>query len=518
MPALACPRHPDKEATGTCFDCLRPVCAACATPDGLRSLCDACVARARQRRRSARALLVAIVVAAVGGLVALRFAFGPGFEYGAHAAGVKEARARLERAPCDRAAMLRFGEAMARAGDYRGVLGRSEQFAARCGPWPLLRGLTYEAHKRLGEWDAAIADATALIDDRPEDKDFWWWRGAVHEAKGDLGSAAADYRQALLVEPRLTNIPFNLASVCERMGRPCDAADAIEAYLHQYPKQRDEPRIERRLTKLRKAGDCYQRAKWIGEVRFERGAMTVIAPAHVGGAEGWFVVDATAPLVLVRGALAERAGLRPGAETWVRTAAGVRRARATTVPRIGLGGAWTTDVPAGVLDALPEGIDGVLGASMLVRFEVVTDRRCGVLQVQPHGEIIGRIDPALLKASSPWPSPVRRVLAVGAGREPGWRRVRLLLHWEEGIDLDDVELIEPGTRCPLDAVLGDVEACDAPGRKLANQNADSEWVCFDVQVPASDAAFEVSYWGDYWGVVDVNGRSVAPSPPPSPRE
>jgi aspartyl protease family protein len=113
--------------------------------------------------------------------------------------------------------------------------------------------VTYGAHKARSEWDQAVADASELVKNDPEDKDFWWWRAVAREAKGDLVGAAADYQQSLVVEPRLSGIPFNLANVYERLGRPCEAKAPIEQFLRYHPTVSDRPRIDERLARLEAA-------------------------------------------------------------------------------------------------------------------------------------------------------------------------------------------------------------------------------------------------------------------------
>ena len=76
-----------------------------------------------------------------------------------------------------------------------------------------MRRVTYAARRDLSEWDAAIADVTKLIEQRPNDKDYPWWRAQLHEQKGELEEAARDYERAIFIEPKITNIPFHLVTV-----------------------------------------------------------------------------------------------------------------------------------------------------------------------------------------------------------------------------------------------------------------------------------------------------------------
>lgn len=51
-----------------------------------------------------------------------------------------------------------------------------------------------QANLALKQYDAAIADIDRVIAHSPGEAGAWLWRGKVHEAAGDLGSALQDYR------------------------------------------------------------------------------------------------------------------------------------------------------------------------------------------------------------------------------------------------------------------------------------------------------------------------------------
>jgi len=147
----------------------------------------------------------------------------PPFDYGVGTEHIQKLRARMQQEPCDRRAILELAEAEFRAGDHRGVLFHAQAFFKKCGDYPRLRWLTYEAHKQVSEWKQAGDEASKLIASNPHDADFRGWRGLVHEQTGDLEHAAEDYRQALLLRPQLRDLPINLANVYEKQGKPCEA-------------------------------------------------------------------------------------------------------------------------------------------------------------------------------------------------------------------------------------------------------------------------------------------------------
>jgi len=256
----ACFRHPSSPATTTCAGCLSAICEVCETYDSAERYCPSC-ARGRRRRRA----VVRGVVAALGGFVVIAAVGAVGwmasrdkpFDHGVHAAAIRELHTQLDREPCDRRASLALAEKLGQAGDLRGVLQLTDGIFAKCGDYPRLRWQSYAAHRDLSENDAAIADATKLIEHTPTDKDFWWWRGTIHERAGHLELAIADYKQALTLQPALSGVPFWLANVYQRANRPCDALEPLALFVARHPDERwatSRADAENRMALL--AGTC----------------------------------------------------------------------------------------------------------------------------------------------------------------------------------------------------------------------------------------------------------------------
>ena len=263
-PTAPCYRHASSPAEATCTNCLQSICTICLVYDGTAVSCAACARRKRRLRSFGRAAAAVVALGLLGGGIAYRVTRPEGigvdslmrtegFDYGDLAPVVRSLSEALVKEPCDRQKIVELAEAMNRAGDYRGAVRRSEAFFAACGEHPRLRWATYTAHQSLSEWGAAIADATRLIENTPEDPDYWWWRGLMYEQKGELEKAAADYRQTIALRPTSDRIPFNLSTVLERLGRPCEAMTPVFEFLRQYPQHRGKPEIVSRISRLEKA-------------------------------------------------------------------------------------------------------------------------------------------------------------------------------------------------------------------------------------------------------------------------
>jgi len=247
-----CFRHPSAPATTTCAGCLSAICEVCETYDAAERYCPPCAQRRRRRRSLLRAAVAVFGLAFIGtavGVIGWSGSRKKGFDYGVRAGTVWDLTAKLDREPCDRKAVLELGETLGEAGDLRGVLKLTDGFFARCGDYPRLRWQSYAAHRDLSEHEAAIVDATKLIDNNPADKDFWWWRGSIHDRAGHLDLAIADYKQALTLQPALSSVPFWLATLYERAHRPCDAIEPLALFVARHPAP--EPHTTDRWATLR---------------------------------------------------------------------------------------------------------------------------------------------------------------------------------------------------------------------------------------------------------------------------
>lgn len=400
MPTLRCYRHPDQDAAGTCTRCLRQICTVCLVFNAGDQLCPECLAKVYRGQRIRRFAIggVALVLATIGAAWAVRALRGTlpstadggePFDYGSSAPKVEALRKRLSAEPCDRSAIIDYGELLIRAGDHRGALSTSHDFLARCGAYPRLLWVTYTAHLRLSEFADAESDATTLMDEDPSDKDYVIWRGQAFEAARDWDKAAADFEQAIALQPALKNIPLNLVEAYQHAGKPCDAYFALERYFQRYPEVSQIPRWESVAEKLSGDSTCRTLAgSGHALLHVASGGNEIPAEARINGHAGHFVVDTGASLVTLSTAFAKRAGVASlGNGTLViHTANGTRKARLAVIDRVDVQGASAGGVRTALLDSLPPGIDGLLGMSFLSRFDLRLDGARHTLSLQPHGK------------------------------------------------------------------------------------------------------------------------------------
>jgi tetratricopeptide (TPR) repeat protein len=230
-PGVACSRHAAAPAVGSCYRCGNQVCEICLLYYGAQPHCPPCAGRARRADALKSAAKVVALLGVIAGVIVFLATRKVPIDHGSHTARIQTLRANLERESCDRQSELDLCEQLVAAGDSRGALDESAAFFKRCGEFPRLRWVTYEAHKQLSEWTAAADEAGKLIEHDPGDKDYWWWRGIAYESAGDDERAIADYRQSIARMPSLNRIPVNLANLLEKRGQFCEAAVPLQQLL-----------------------------------------------------------------------------------------------------------------------------------------------------------------------------------------------------------------------------------------------------------------------------------------------
>ena len=391
-----CYRHVGTRAETSCYVCLKPICAVC-TLQGLEgALCPACAAQRRSAEKRKRVVTALLSLVGASAVVALGLWWKQRPDYQGKGAVVEKLQAQLEKEPCDRAAAVELGDLYVGLRLYPQALELTQGFFARCPAYPRLLWVQYSAHKYARNHDAALVDATALIETAPDDKDYWWWRGMVHELRGRMDLAAPDYRQSLALLPRLESIPFNLAAAYEATGQPCDAALPLQVYLGYHPSVRNAAEISARVKRLLRAPACKDwlvvdaaREKNPSTQVHAKGGPGPIAPDKATGllranatinTNGPFKLgmDENSGYVLLTPAAAQRLAVGAGGEKIrVATSSGVVVGSLVELGSITLGAITVPRVKAAVLsegackDVLDcDGTDGGLGASLLARVKL----------------------------------------------------------------------------------------------------------------------------------------------------
>lgn len=296
-----------------------------------------------------------------------------GVSHGTYASSIANVRQQLEKAPCDKQLALKLGDYLNRAKDYAGAAAWVEEYEKSCERWPRLLWVKQHACEELMDHGCASKTASALIESRPSDSDFWWWRGQAEAKLEHWEQARADDFQSMANKP--TGFPaFRLAQFVDaKLQRPCDGALLIQWWI-DHGKRTDEEWIDQTRSKLYLAGACGKRSgRGKTTIAAAKNAPQINVKVKVDKTPAAFVLDEHAGTTVVSAALAKQAGLEPAADApKVQTlAAGeLREGPLVRVKSLGLGGATASEVDVIVVDALPEGVDGFLGLNALMQFQV----------------------------------------------------------------------------------------------------------------------------------------------------
>jgi uncharacterized RDD family membrane protein YckC len=285
---------------------------------------------------------------------------------------IQKHRALLKSNPCSLGSAIALGERFIQLEENDAALDLVAKLESECGVRPRMWWISLTAHREKGELDAAIADSTRLIADRPTDSDFWWWRGEDWAKKGDAARAEADYRQSMAVyADRFAAKRF---AELMRSGDRCEGIFALQHLMDENPEAADSW-AEESLAELHVGASC---AGAIGQGKAKLSIASdgsVRAAAQINGKKGRFLVHPTGYVTIAR-AFADRIGLQPGETTVdVRIAERVVPARLALAERISVGGSRADRVPVAIVEELPADIDGLLGLSYLWRFRIERSER-----------------------------------------------------------------------------------------------------------------------------------------------
>jgi len=276
---------------------------------------------------------------------------------------------------CDQKRTLSFGDRMNREQRYEAAVRLVKQHEEKCGPWRRLLWVSLYANQQRGAWKEVTQHATRLIEEDPDDSDYWWWRGEAFAKLGEHEQAAADYHQSI------ANLPNGFAAgryarwVDQSLKRPCEGAFALGYWMDLRPDGVGDWAPPER-ARLYLAGDC---DKLLGRgttaFRLSPDAPVSTARFDLGGRSGTISLTQAAGYTLIAKDFAARAGIdaAAGAQVQVHSAGTWTQARLVTLPEVRLGRAKAEQVLAAVVDQLPSGLDAVLGVNLAWRFRVLND-------------------------------------------------------------------------------------------------------------------------------------------------
>ncbi|MHB8873228.1 MAG: retropepsin-like aspartic protease [Myxococcaceae bacterium] len=387
-----CYLHSSRAAEAICLSCGQKICKTCHAESLDPGLCPPCgarqVGRGKFRSVAGAAVVVLVLGAAAAGFVFTRRAPVPappaaapppaadaGFDYGQHAYAISNLRRALAADACQKRSALDLGNKLNAAGDFTGALDLVRGFEEACGAWPRLLWVSMYSRQQRREWKEAAEVATRLIEDRPADSDFWWWRGEAFAELGEYRQAAADYTQSVAALPNGFASGRYARFAKEKLAKPCDGAFALQYWLEQRPNDTEEWAKTRR-SELFLSGGCEKVAgRGSASIRFTPNAPVNKTALKVNGKPATFIVSQATGTTLLSRAFAEKLGLQvqEDAKVTVYFAGEFRPAQLATLDRLSLGQAGVEKLQVAVVEQLPGEAPGVLGLNFFWHFSVKMD-------------------------------------------------------------------------------------------------------------------------------------------------
>ena len=165
---------------------------------------------------------------------------------------------KLTREPCDKEAMFALGEALVAEHESRLAADAYSGFSAAC---PNGEGDKYRAAQlllQLGDSEKTVALSDFLIEQHPDVANYRYLRGKALFGAKRYADALADYRSTIQLQKNPRDVGewvfTEMAEIYAALGRPCEAALAILAYVAIDPSSRNTPKAHKLIAEYSARG------------------------------------------------------------------------------------------------------------------------------------------------------------------------------------------------------------------------------------------------------------------------
>jgi clan AA aspartic protease (TIGR02281 family) len=287
----------------------------------------------------------------------------------------------LKREPCDQQSVDDLALLLEKYARRREAAETLYNFVAKCGAPVTALHKSVNIFLKLTDYDKAVEVADEFVRRAPNNHNAVYLRGTAFEGSGAFKRALVDYADAIeLFGSDKKNIGSSvftrMANAYAQLGQYCEAMTPILNWVALDPLTRDTSQTQKIVGDYERRGNCTVS----GEVKKERYPLrgqknVVTVKAEINGIKGVFVIDTGASYVSVKSKFAERAKIPLAGATDIRlaTANGLTKGKLSTANKILLGQLEARNVPIVMQDGddnYGAGIDGLLGMSLLSRFEM----------------------------------------------------------------------------------------------------------------------------------------------------
>ena len=300
----------------------------------------------------------------------------------------------LSREQCDQQAITALDNALEQAGFRRPAATALLRFSETCGGQAALVRKAADILLALSDYHAASITASKLIEMEPFDDTGYYIRGVANDKAGFPKKAINDYITTIELFGDKTKISsavyLALARAYEKLGKFCDAAGTIEAWVAISPAQNGTSQTRAIIATYASKGGCPV-AEAAEEEVFPISEHNNVATvqATVNGTPGTFLVDTGATFVSLKAAFAKKAKVAVDEQSSIQlsTANGLGEAKLGRAETIKVRSLQAAGVPLVVQtrgkSPFAEGVDGLLGMSFLSRFNVAMDGKTVKLSARP---------------------------------------------------------------------------------------------------------------------------------------
>lgn len=286
--------------------------------------------------------------------------------------------------PCDWATVRDLAEALSRDNKRRASAILYEYYDSKCGTANNATWISANIYEQIGDYHSALRLIERFIKVTEENPNGYYLRGRANSEIGNKEQAISDYLTAISImgDPSKTSYMAykHLSLAYESQGMNCEAASVLQEWGNANSNYADN-QLAYLINSYRNKGNCagvYSSGR--GEFKQAvSGSDVIFANVDVNGRKGRFIVDTGASVVVLSNTFAKRAGLKPRANSKVllSTANGIAYGNQIALNAVKIGDVEAQHVQGVMMqeaDALPNGVDGLLGRSFLARFDVTFEK------------------------------------------------------------------------------------------------------------------------------------------------
>lgn len=301
-------------------------------------------------------------------------------------AAVARSLDELTREKCDKVAIRGLATALEKAGHRRDAAASQVKFSDTCNGHSDSLQRAVNLYLDISDYEAAAETADKFIALNPLNDTGYFLRALAHEEGKQPEKAIDDYITAIELftnKDTIADVSYvGLARNYDRIGRSCDAALAIEAWVGINPARHDSAKARSLIASYQAKGNCPASASGHEDIfPISRRGEVIVVAATVNGVRGRFLVDTGASFVSLKESFARKAKVEVewGSTISFNTANGIskgHRGRAATIQLKSISASNVAiSVQSDKTGTYGEGIDGLLGMSFLGRFQVAFDNK-----------------------------------------------------------------------------------------------------------------------------------------------